>query len=58
MVKEEIKFETIQFQILVSTIRNSSVSALYQYIAVIYNPILFGDIEEGSKQNAQLRDLL
>jgi hypothetical protein len=32
--------------------------ALHQYISIIYTPILFGDVEEGSKQNAQLRDLV
>lgn len=56
--KDEIKADNMVSQLLVSTIRGSSVLALHSYISTIYTPILFGDIEEGSKQNAQLRDLL
>ena len=49
--KDEIKQETIMHQLLVSTIRGSSVQALHSYISTIYTPILFGDVEDGSKQN-------
>jgi hypothetical protein len=56
--KEEIKHDTIVQQLCVSTIRGSSVLSLHSYISTIYAPILFGDVEEGSKQNAQLRDLV
>ena len=47
--KEEIKADNMVSQLLVSTIRGSSVLALHSYISTIYTPILFGDIEEGSK---------
>lgn len=56
--KDEIKHDTIVHQLLVSTIRGSSVQALHSYISTIYTPILFGDVEDGSKQNTQLRDIL
>lgn len=58
MSKDELRHETIMHQLLVSTIRGSSVQALHAYIATIYTPILFGDVEDGSKQNTQLRDVL
>jgi hypothetical protein len=45
-------------QLFVSTIRGSSVQALHSYISTIYTPILFGDVDEGQKQNTQLRDLV
>lgn len=45
-------------QLLVSTIRGSSVQALHSYISTIYTPILFGEVEDGVKQNTQLRDIL
>lgn len=50
-MKEEIKLERISFQIMSSSIRNSSVESLYFYVSTIYNPILFGNVEEGSKMN-------
>jgi hypothetical protein len=56
--KEELRHDTIVQQLLVSTIRGSSVLALHHYISTIYTPILFGDVEDGHKQNAQLRDLI
>ena len=49
--KDEIKPDTIVQQLLVSTIRGSSVLALHSYISTIYAPILFGEVEDGSKQN-------
>lgn len=56
--KEEIRHENIQSQLMVSTIRGSSVHALFSYISTVYTPILFGDVEDGGKQNNQLRDLI
>ena len=47
--KDEIKADSIQYQLLVSSIRNSSVQALFSYISTIYTPILFGDVEEGGR---------
>jgi len=47
--KDEIRHDNIVQQLLVSTIRSSSVLALHSYISTIYTPILFGDVEEGSK---------
>ena len=32
--------------------------SLFSYLSTIYTPILFGDVDEGHKQNTQLRDLL
>jgi hypothetical protein len=47
LTKEEIRYENIVQQLLVSTIRGSSVQALHSYISTIYTSILFGDVEEG-----------
>ncbi len=58
VTKDEIRHEAIMHQLMVSTIRGSSVLALHSYISTIYTPILFGDVDEGSKQNTQLRDIL
>ena len=48
---DELKVENIVQQVLVSTIRGSSVVSLEKYISTIYAPILFGDVEDGAKTN-------
>ena len=48
---EELKIENLTKQLLVSTIRVSSIMSLHSYISLMYAPVLFGDIESGQKEN-------
>jgi hypothetical protein len=56
---EDIDASKIQSQVLVSSIRQSSISSLYALISKIYVPLLRqGDKDAGNEKNNQLRDLL
>jgi hypothetical protein len=57
---QEIEASKIQTQLMVSSMRNSSVHSLHAYLANIYAPVLFGQSEQdkNSKTDTQLRDLL
>jgi hypothetical protein len=56
---EEIVFEKIQQQILVSSIRQDAMTSLYSLISKIYVPLLRqGDKNASNEKNNQLRDLL
>ncbi len=45
---EEITADKIQFQLMVSSIRNGSVTALHSYLNTIYAPVLFGEGDEAA----------
>jgi len=59
---EELEAGRIQHQVMISSIRNSSVQALHTYLTNVYGPVLFGEAGEaaaaGGKTDNQLRDLL
>lgn len=48
---EEITANKIMHQLMVSTIRNSSVQSLHQLLANIYVPVLFGDAKNEKGDN-------
>lgn len=56
---EELDAKRIQSQIMVSSMRASSVHSLHAYLSNVYATVLFGQSEaNGGKTDTQLRDLL
>jgi len=49
--QEPLNEVKVASQIMVSTIKTSSVFSLHTYISTVYAPMLFGDASEGAKAN-------